>query len=242
MRYYIKFAFGCFLLCLCACSSAGSNPGSGTLQAEQTAFGNESTTISQSLRAQSTQVMGTAVAAQTYIANIEAINRQLAATRRALIPPTDQVIDRSGPVTPGLIADPGEFMPSSSATAPANGDGQGSTGSANEFASVGTASGILEADGCANGMQSQFASSSPAIYLTARILNAVGGSSVGAQWLYEGQVVLESSSFIISEDDPDFCVWFYIEPADVEFSPGSWSAQFVLNGEPVGNPATFTIS
>jgi hypothetical protein len=241
MKHYNTLTISCVLLCLCACSSIGSSSNGATLQAEQTAFESESTLIAQSLRAQSTQVMGTAVAAQTYLANIEAINRQLAATRRALIPPTEQVIERSGPVTPGLIVNPGDLLP---ATAPANGDSADSadTGAANQFTEVTTAAGIDEADGCANGVQSQFSSSAPRIYLTTRVLNAVGGSSVGAQWLFEGQVVFESSSFTISEDDPDFCIWFYIEPADVEFSPGSWSAQFLLNGAPTSSPATFTIS
>jgi hypothetical protein len=112
----------------------------------------------------------------------------------------------------------------------------------NQFTQIGTAAQVRESDGCASGLQSEFSSNSPAIYITARVLNAVAGATVGAEWIYEGNVIFQSSSYSIPEDDDDFCLWFYIEPTDVQFTPGNWLARFTLNGTAVEPTASFTIN
>lgn len=241
MSYYRKLVTGALLLLLCACSGANSGDVAGTMQAEQSLFVQESTAIAQTLRARSTQVASTAAAAQTYAANVEGLNRQLAATRSALIPPTQQLVERSGPVTPGMIATAGEALTSGVSTPPPSQNGS-ATAAPNQFTEVATAAGVRESDGCANGTQSQFTTNAPEIYLTARVLNVTAGSVIGSSWTYEGQVVFTSGSFTVPEDDSDYCVYYYIEPSDVAFSPGTWSAQFLLNGSPVGSAATFSIS
>ena len=92
MKHYHKILLLLIALCLSACSgNTGDN--NATLQAEQIAFGLEATQIAVTLRAQGTQVMATAAVAETYAVNMEGINRQLAATRRALIPPTQQLVN-----------------------------------------------------------------------------------------------------------------------------------------------------
>jgi hypothetical protein len=212
------------------------------MQAEQTEFVDESTRIASTLRVRGTEVMETAAFAETYVANADGINRQLAATMRALIPPTDQVIDTSGEVTPGLIARPGEFAAATQAPSMPDAVETVSPDTPNVFTQVATAAGVRDSDGCAIAPQSEFSTNAPEIYITARVLNATAGTTVTATWSYEGEQVFQSPSFTIEADDPDFCVWFYIEPVDVTFSAGSWSAQFVVNGQPQQPAASFTIS
>jgi hypothetical protein len=208
--------------------------------AEQTAYVDESTQVVATLNARGTEVVATARAAQTYVANVDGINRQLAVTLRAVNPPTQQVVDTSGQVTPGMIVNPGEL---SAATAvPVTHDGGAPVvNGVNSLTSVSTAAGVRDSDGCANGTQTQFTAGATSIFLTGHILNATTGTTVSAEWLYVGQVVVQNESFTITQDDPDFCVWFYIEPTDAPFSAGSWSARFVINGAPVEPAAAFTI-
>jgi hypothetical protein len=243
MKSYGKLWFCWLLFVLCACSAVGNAPNSGaTMQAEQTQFVDESTRIASTLRVRGTEVMATAAFAETYVMNADGINRQLAATMRALIPPTDQVIDTSGLVTPGLIARPGELAAATSAPNAPEAAGTVSADSPNVFTEVATAAGVRDSDGCATAPQSEFSSSATEIFVTARVLNATAGTTVSASWAYEGEEVVVSPSFTIEQDDPDFCVWFFIEPVDVTFSAGSWSVQFVVNGAPQQPPASFVIS
>lgn len=228
------------LICLGACNALGSADTRATLQAEQTAYIEESSRIAETLEARGTEVVATARAAETYVANAEGINRQLAATLRAVNPPTQQVVDTSGQVTPGMIANPGELSAATSIPATPVG-GTAVSSDINMLTEVNMATGIRQSDGCANDAQTQFPASATSIYLTARVMNATAGTTVSAEWLYEGQLVVQSDGFTISEDAPDFCVWFYIEPTDAPFSPGSWSAQFVINGVPAEPAALFTI-
>jgi hypothetical protein len=46
----------------------------------------------------------------------------------------------------------------------------------------------------------------------------------------------------VPQDDPDFCLWFYLEPSDAPFRAGNWSAQFFSNGVPQQPPAQFTMN
>lgn len=239
MKYW-RIGLCGLMFCLGACNAFGSVDTRATMQAEQTAFVEESTQIQGTLNARGTEVVATARAAQTYVANAEGINRQLAVTLRAINPPTQQLVDTSGLVTPGMNANPGEFAVST--PVPASIDGTPAAGNSfNQMTQVQTAAGVRDADGCASGTQTQFSTGASRIYLTGRILNATAGTQVGAEWLYEGQVVVRSDPFSISEDDPDFCVWFYIEPTDVAFSSGNWSARFLINGTAVEPAASFTI-
>jgi hypothetical protein len=240
MKHYGKLGLCGLLICLGACNAIGSVDTRATMQAEQTAYVEEGTRIAGTLEARGTEVVTTAVAAQTYVANVDGINRQLAVTLRAVNPPTQQVVDTSGLVTPGMVVNPGELsVPapiSATQSAGASGD------NTNVFSEIGTAARVRQADDCADGLQSQFSSGDTQIYVTSRVLNARSGTVVIAEWYYNGQLVTPSEPFTIPRDDDDFCLWFYIEPTDAPFSPGDWSAQFVVNGVAIQPVATFTIS
>lgn len=218
----------------------------GTLAAEVTASLDEATAIARTLTWRTTEVAATAASAATVIFQLDGVNQQLAVTMRAAIPPTQQVVQDTGPVTPGYNEPlPGEWtltplpgtVPDSAlagATPPPN--------APNQIAQVGPALAIRDSDGCAVSIQTSLPASSPRIYATARILNATAGTSVQAGWSRGGQVVFSNTPYSLPADDADFCVWFYIEPADVTFSPGEWSLQYLINGQPSGVPAAFTLT
>ena len=217
-----------------------------TLSAEVTQALGEVTAIAATLGVRATEVAGTAVSASTSVAMLDGVNQQLSVTMRAAIPPTDQVVYNSGPVTPGLNAPlPGEWTPTpppGTTSVPGAGAATPPADSPNQLTAVGPALSVRESDGCAVALQSAFPASTSRIYATTRILNARSGTSIQATWSTNGQVAFSNTPYTIPSDDPDFCVWFYIEPADVTFAPGEWSLQFLVNGQPSGMSASFSLT
>ncbi len=235
------------ILLLSACSTLDGSDQRATLIAEVTDSVDQATTVARTLTFRSTEVAVTAAAAATTIYQLDGINVQLAATMRAAIPPTRQVVFDTAPVTPGLNAPlPGEWtptpLPGAAVAQPGAGAATPAPDQQNQLTVVGPALAVRDADGCAVAVQTSMPASSPRIYATTRILNAAAGTSLQAAWSSQGQVVFSNDPFTIPEDDPDFCVWFYIEPADVTFAPGDWSLQFLVNGQPAGAAAPFTLT
>ncbi len=116
------------------------------------------------------------------------------------------------------------------------------SGESNQLTQVGVALGVYDSDGCATGLQTQVSSGAPRLYATTRILNALAGSQLSVTWTASGQVVYTNNAYTLSENDDDFCLWFYIEPTDVNFAPGEWSIQFLVNGQLAGSPSVFTMT
>lgn len=221
---------------LSACTAFGSTDARGTAQAEVQAFGQESTAIAQAAIAQGTAGMQTAVFARTEAAIVEGINVRLAETMRAVMPPTQQIVNSQGAVTPGMNAPlPGQFTPTP-------GMGTAGDGTSNQITEAGMALAVRDSDGCAQQVLSQVSAQAPRLYATARVRNALASTQVSVSWLVSGQVVYTNSAYTLPQDDPDFCLWFYIEPVDVSFAPGDWAVQFLLNGQPAGAPAPFTMT
>lgn len=233
-------------LTITGCGVLDGSDQRGTLAAEVTASLDEATAIARTVAWRTTEVAATSAAAATAIFQLDGVNQQLAVTMRAANPPTRQVVDDTGPVTPGLNAPlPGEWTPTPTGGSQAEPGDIAATppaGTANQVTAVGPALAVRESDGCAAGIQTSIPASAPRIYATTRILNATTGSSVQAAWSSGGQVVFSNTPYTLPADDPDFCVWFYIEPADVTFAPGDWSLQFLINGQPAGSPAPFALT
>jgi hypothetical protein len=205
-------------------------------------FVRESTSIAQASRFQATDVSGTAIAAATYVAQRESINAQLALTLRAAVPPTEQIVDSSGPVTPGRVATLSPLdAPTSIPNAGEVGASIGATVGETQFTEIATTSVVREDDGCADGTQNSFSLSTSRIYATARAYNIRAGTEMGADWLLNGQVVHQSLPWSVESDDDDFCLWFYIEPTDVPFTAGNWMVRLYANGQALNPPASFTI-
>ncbi len=137
-------------------------------------------------------------------------------------------------VVPGIAPETSNAVPQNSDTEIAGGIG----GMA--FVETGTTASKRESDGCKGYDQTEFAASTPRIYVITRALHLAAGTLMAVEWLYEGQPVAQGS-WTSPGDEQNFCVWFYITPDVVAFTPGQWSVQIYANGEAVVPPISFVI-
>ncbi len=219
MRYIV---FLCLLIMgslLGACQVLNAPNVPATLSAQNTAFAAEVTSIPLSLGETSVAVARTAVMAETNVADVNSVNRQLIATVNAVVPATPAPQVGSAPIT---------------------NDGQLSNTVANALVDIGVAARKRDSDGCADGTQSQFAVDVPIIYATTRATSISANAVVAVEWKYQGQVV-GSGSYTVPKDETNFCIWFPLDPATVPFTPGSWSVQFTLNGNLIEPTIFFNI-
>jgi hypothetical protein len=155
-------------------------------------------------------------------------------------PPTQQIVNSSGAVTPGLGATPAPLGGASGeATQPVQ-DNMASLGDM-LFTQLGTASQVRETDDCAVALESSFPADIQRIYVTTRGLNVRAGTQMHVDWYYQGEISF-AEDFTIPRDDDDFCLWFFIEPTESVFSPGSWSVSLFANSQPIDPPSVnFTV-
>lgn len=190
-----------------------------TLSAQNTVFAAEATSIPRSLEETAVALAGTASVAETNVAEISSINRQLIATMNAIVPAT-----AAPQVAPAPIFE----------------EGQMSEATSNSLVELAVTGRKRDSDGCADGTQSLFAVDTPIIYATTRAPNITAGSVVAVEWKYQDQIV-GSGSYTLSRDETNFCIWFPLDPARNPFTPGSWSVQFSVNNNLVGPTVFFTI-
>lgn len=229
------------LLIVSACSAFEAPDPAATLQANRLAYEAEATSIAQAAQAQATQISGTAVAAETIVAQGDLINQQLLLTLRAVIPPTQQVVNEGEVVTPGHVASPAPGGVVAATTPGANPEaGQVSSDSSTLFTQVRTALSVRDSDGCADTLMDAFPADVQRIYITTRALNIRAGTVMSVQWTYEGEPAF-SESFTVEQDDDDFCLWFFIEPTESVFSPGNWTVQLFENERPIEPLVSFTV-
>lgn len=220
MRYFILICFLIVGVLLGACQVLNAPNLPATLSAQNTAYVAEATAIPLSLGQTSVAIARTAVAAETSVAEINSINRQLIATAKVISPST--------------------LVPQA-AVAPVNaGNGQTANSTATSFTDTAVTSRKRDSDGCADGTQSQFPVDTPIIYAITRATSINSGAVVSVEWKYQGQVV-SSGSYTASRDETNFCIWFPLDPANVPFTPGSWSVQFEFNGNVVEPTLFFNI-
>jgi len=236
---------GLILLTVIGCSTLGGEDIPGTAAAQSTAYADEATAMVSDLQAQGTAVQSTAVFAETYVTQMDGINRQMVATLRAAVPPTQQVVqgrDTSQPLISGLEGLPQENLPDNvdaSGAGAGAGAGTGVSG-ITEFQPVQTASSVRASDGCADVVTTEFTVDSTIIYATTRAFNMRAGTDMNVEWSFEGQVVY-SWQFVVDVDDADYCLWFSMTPQDAPFTPGDWSVRMLANGAPLPSPANFRI-
>ncbi len=215
------YHFAGVLLAGCQVLNAPNAPE--TLSAQNTAFAAEATSIPLALQGTAVSLARTAVIVETDVAGINSISRQLIATAKVVVPITPA--PQAG-VAP--ILNNGTTQSNSSVTL------------TNALVDIGVTSRKRDADGCADGTQSQFAVDTPIIYATTRATSISGGSIVSVEWKYQGEVV-GSGSYTLPKDETNFCIWFPLNPANIPFTPGSWSVQFTLNNAVVEPTIFFNI-
>ena len=104
-----------------------------------------------------------------------------------------------------------------------------------------TAEGVGSND-CALSSVTSFSADIPQIYVVATAANITAGSTLGANW-YLGDTLLTKQEFSPKDDINDNCIWFYAEPVDFPFTPGSYRVELLINGNvATGAQANFTIT
>lgn len=221
MRIQALMAMG-LVIFLAACGSISGRNQIETLAAENRSHVTEAVQIRGTISAQQTEVLTTAVAAETFVARENAVNGVILETVRAGIPPTVGVsarIDRSvgeGGATP----DPSLFS--------------GSEGGVVAETYVTTA--VRDSDGCGVDNLTQFPSDTTRMFAVQRYQTISANTLVSVTFTFGGATALEDN-LVVTTDETDFCVWFFLEP----YSQGSWSAQFYANGNPAGQQVTFNV-
>jgi hypothetical protein len=134
---------------------------------------------------------------------------------------------------------PAPAQPGSTSDAPVTGAATPTVGQPTLYNLV-TAEGVGSND-CALSSVTVFPADTPQIYVVATAANVTAGSTLGANW-YRDDTLLTSHEFSPETDINDNCIWFYAEPVDFPFTPGSYRVDLLLNGTVVsGAQASFTI-
>lgn len=219
MRHYIRYCILILGILTGACQVLNAPNVPATLSAQNTAFAAEASEIPLSFGATAIAIESTAVAAQTTVAEVGSINRQLIATLKVVVPPT---------IKPQIST---EGMIDSTTPSGTN---------AAVLTDLAVTDLKRESDGCADGTRTQFPADVPIIYATTRAISISSGSVVAVEWKYQSQVV-SSGTYTLPSNETNFCIWFPLDSANVSLLAGSWSVDFMLNGNPVNPSVFFTI-
>jgi cellobiose-specific phosphotransferase system component IIB len=202
---------------LCAgCEAFGRPNVPATFQAESRAYVAEATAIAQTAQVNEQSVNITAQAAETKIAEIQAVNLVLLATVRAGDPAQGVTVD--------TIATPIDLDPNR-----------------RWFVKTGVSRRVSEADGCVVDPQINFSLDTQQIYATVRAFNIQSGTMMSVQWYYEGNEVWQDS-WTVPQNSADLCIWFDIQPSYVEFKPGNWSVRLFADGFQLEDAMAFALT
>lgn len=208
---------------LIACGAVNNTDTVATLQADSVLYGTEVAQLQLAEAEFQGLVAETVVAAQTEVNAQNNVNRQLLETISAGSTPTIAVINSNA----GSQA----FIPQSTLAVASSGEQQ--------FILTGTAMEVNPADGCAVSLRTEFSSDEDRVYATLRSFNVQPGTLMEVFWSREGVAVWEDS-WVVDDNYANLCIWFFLQPSYVEFTIGSWSVQLFADGQPIGQPMTFT--
>lgn len=258
MRVFVSLAAALAAVVLGACNFFPGDPAQQTLAAENAILGTSIVAVRETATVEFDRMAITLEYAQTAIRTIDQQSTRIAATLLAAGTP---FVDTSGitsmPPTPAPFVNgsgANVIAPERSATPVVNAEGSargsieiaGPTVEPTFDLSIPrlydiTMSTAVGPDDCPTNPSNSFTTSTGEIYVTARAANLGPTNMVVSRWLLEGAEVVNydwSPGFEIA----DACIWFYITPSAVEFTPGSWSVELLLDGAPAAEPVTFTIA
>jgi hypothetical protein len=167
-----------------------------------------------------------AAAMGTQIVRLNAQNQALQATLDSLArggqPATNLQPQPPAAQPGGQISGSNDLFPASGATPtpPAGGT---------VYLEATTATRISHDDGCAEDNVTTFTPNSERIYMVVRAENVKAGITYYTRWLYGGENRFETVTWESDADYPELCIWFYVTPADMFFTPGSWQVQLIAN-------------
>lgn len=242
MKFLALFVIVLTALLAGACSGGSSNTEL-TLVAQNVSLSTQIADVRDTATVDADRLQVTAVYIETAVALSRQQNQRLSATIEALggnpalvepvasTPTSPQVFNASVPESTseaGAPAAGGTVVAATATPAPPS------------LYNAVTARGVGSND-CALAAVSAFSTSDTSIYVVATASNIAPGTVLSSRWFLEGQEV-------ISHDfTPDFaidqnCIWFFIDSTETEFTPGNWTVQLEINGQPAGEPVAFTIS
>jgi hypothetical protein len=94
---------------------------------------------------------------------------------------------------------------------------------------------------CAVDVANNFSPDADSIYVVARATGITSGTQISSDWARNGGELLATFTFTPDFDIDDACIWFFAEPTDFEFAPGSYSVTLRIDGLPAAEPARFII-
>ncbi|MCI0711288.1 MAG: hypothetical protein L0154_14115 [Chloroflexi bacterium] len=89
----------------------------------------------------------------------------------------------------------------------------------------------IDRDGCATDTTASFEVTEP-VYVVAEDSNVPRGTSVFVRLYHEGQPVEDAPEITADQDYNNTCINFIFEPEGSAFDPGSYEAEFIINGNP----------
>lgn len=192
----------------------------GTAQAENAAFDDEISTMTAVAQEARFVAAGTLEAGETAVARVNGVNQQLMATLQRQVTPTPRMENQGvQELDPTLLA---QFA------------------GRRLFVKTGTSTSINPADGCIVNPNVFFQETDTRIYGTLKVFNLNSGVRLRAEWKREGVPVWEDV-WVVDRDYSEICVWFYIEPSYVAFTPGTWSVEMFADGFSLEGPMAFSI-
>ena len=230
------------ILCLSvsACQVLNAPNAPATLVAENTAYAVEATGMPLAVGGTAVSVASTAVAAETLIADIDSVNRQLLATLNAVIPPTPRPqIGSEGSIAATQAFITGGGVGGTTGTGAVSVD-QSIVASGTVLVDLVVTERKRDSDGCADGASTQFGTDASTIYAIARATSIRAGAVVSVEWQYQSQI-MSSGSYTLPTDQSNFCIWFPLDSATIPFTAGAWAVQFRLDGQPVEPTVFFNI-
>lgn len=96
-------------------------------------------------------------------------------------------------------------------------------------------------DDCAVSLSSSFASTTPGVYAVATAFNLTTQNVITYRWLRDG-VEIWVDTWSPAGTTNGQCIWYYVTPAEIEFVPGNWSVEILIDGSAVAPSVTFTIT
>lgn len=241
MKYASAVVTLLVVLLAAACSGGSSNTEL-TLVAQNVALATQIADVRSTATVEADRLRVTAVYIETAVAQSRTQNQRLSATVEALGGNAALVAPVAGTPVPPAASNLAGPEATFDAGAPRTGEAvvaaTNTPGLPSLYNAV-TARGV-GANDCALAPVTSFTSADTSIYVVATASNIAPGTVLASRWFLEG-------SEVISHDfTPDFaidqnCVWFYIDSTEITFTPGNWTVQLEINGQPAGEPVPFTI-
>ncbi len=240
-------------------SACTGNEGQQTLVAENAMLGTQMADLRTTATFQSDQLNQTQEYIETIVPKADRLRDELASTLQAVgidvtlnpVEPNPSFVLATAPATSaageqessiivgGTILAPSTPSESDSASATTGDLATPTVGQPALFNLV-TAESVGSND-CALSSVTSFTAATSQIYVVATAANITAGTTLGAQW-YLGDTLLTKQEFAPKDDINNNCIWFYVEPVDFPFTPGSYRVDLLVNGTPItGAQASFTI-